>query len=215
MAELITLARPYAKAAFEYAKEMNAIAEWEEFLESASRVVSNKDFADFLNNPTISVKQKANILMDIIALNRPVGDSPMKQMLKGYSVQLPEGVSVDDLVQQVASKQKPIQSLSNFIIQLAENDRLALLPEIGQHYAKLKSQNLKQIDAYVTTAFALSKEQKQMLQDRLAKSEQAVIVLHEIVDASLLGGVTIKVGDKFTDGSIKGRLKQLKTQLSS
>lgn len=213
MAELTTLARPYAKAAFEYAKETNAISEWEEFLKAASRVVSDEAFVGLLDNPAISAEQKTSVLMDVIAPNHPISDSPMKQMLD--SVQLPEGVSVDDLVQQVAPRQRPAQSLSNFITQLAENDRLALLPAINEHYLKLKSQALKQVDAYVTTAFPLTEEQKQMLQKSLAQSEQAVVILHEVVDASLLGGATIKVGDKFTDGSIKGKLKQLKTQLSS
>ena len=40
MAELSTLARPYAKAAFDYAKEHNAIKEWESFLSATGQVVS-------------------------------------------------------------------------------------------------------------------------------------------------------------------------------
>lgn len=42
MAELSTLARPYAKAAFDYAKEQNAINEWETFLSVASSVVRDE-----------------------------------------------------------------------------------------------------------------------------------------------------------------------------
>ena len=54
MAELSTLARPYAKAAFDYAKEQNAINNWEAFLFVSSDIVRNEDYASLLNNPAIS-----------------------------------------------------------------------------------------------------------------------------------------------------------------
>ena len=158
MAELTTLARPYAKAAFDYAKEHNAISNWEAFL------------------------LIADILMD----------------------------AYGKLTAEQAS-----QALTNFIKQLAEHDRLALMPEITAHYTKLKSQELKQVDAYVTSAFPLTEAQSKKLQERLALSTGSIVILHESVDPNLLGGATIKVGDKFTDGSVRGKLKQLKTQLTA
>lgn len=213
MAEFTTLARPYAKAAFEYAQQTDSIGQWEVFLAKASAVVSDEAFAQLLDNPAVTTEQKVRVLMDIASPNQQFIESPIKQVLD--AVQLPEGVSVESLVQQVTPKQQPISSLSNFIAQLADNDRLALLPEIENHYKKLKSQTLKQLDAYVTTAYPLTEAQAKLLEDSLSQSEQAVIVLHELVDSSLLGGATIKVGDKFVDGSIKGKLKQLKTQLTA
>lgn len=213
MAEFTTLARPYAKAAFEYAQQTDSIGQWEIFLAKASAVVSDEAFAQLLDNLAVTTEQKVRVLMDIASPNQQFIESPIKQVLD--AVQLPEGVSVESLVQQVTPKQQPISSLSNFIAQLADNDRLALLPEIENHYKKLKSQTLKQLDAYVTTAYPLTEAQAKLLEDSLSQSEQAVIVLHESVDSSLLGGATIKVGDKFVDGSIKGKLKQLKTQLTA
>lgn len=213
MAEFTTLARPYAKAAFEYAQQTDSIGQWEVFLAKASAVVSDEAFAQLLDNPAVTTEQKVRVLMDIASPNQQFIESPIKQVLD--AVQLPEGVSVESLVQQVTPKQQPISSLSNFIAQLADNDRLALLPEIENHYKKLKSQTLKQLDAYVTTAYPLTEAQAKLLEDSLSQSEQVVIVLHESVDSSLLGGATIKVGDKFVDGSIKGKLKQLKTQLTA
>lgn len=213
MAEFTTLARPYAKAAFEYAQQTDSIGQWEVFLVKASAVVSDEAFAQLLDNPAVTTEQKVRLLMDIASPNQQFIESPIKEVLD--NVQLPEGVSVESLIQQVTPKQQPVNSLSNFIAQLADNDRLALLPEIENHYKKLKSQTLKQLDAYVTTAYPLTQAQAKLLEDSLSQSEQAVIVLHESVDSSLLGGATIKVGDKFVDGSIKGKLKQLKTQLTA
>lgn len=58
MAELSTLARPYAKAAFDYAKEQNVINNWENFLLIASSIVRDESFSLLLSNPAISAEQR-------------------------------------------------------------------------------------------------------------------------------------------------------------
>lgn len=50
MAEERTIARPYAKAAFEYAVEHKAIDEWANMLSFASEVAENEQVAEFLTN---------------------------------------------------------------------------------------------------------------------------------------------------------------------
>ena len=67
----------------------------------------------------------------------------------------------------------------------------------------------------MTSAYPLTDEQRQMLQTRLATSLNASVVIHETVDPSLLAGATIKVGDKVIDDSMRGKLQQLKTQLTA
>lgn len=209
MAELITLARPYAKAAFDYAKEQGTINQWETFLSAAQQVVSDEAFLPILQNPGIAAEQKARVLLDICD---PIQNhSPMKQMLN--SVSLPEGVDIKGLIQQMqSSEQGPFY---NFVQQLASHDRLGLLPEIATIFERLKSTELKQVDAYVVSAYPLTDDERSQLLQGLQDREQATVVLHESVDESLLGGATIKVGDKFTDGSVRGKLTQLKTQLGA
>lgn len=211
MAELSTLARPYAKAAFDYAKEHNAINEWEDFLLIASSIVRDETFASFLNNPAISATQKTTVLMDIYTSQSALGSSLAKNLQNVSS----QGVDVSAVTQVLSGINKPSVALNNFATQLSEHDRLALLPEISTLYSKLKSQELKQVDAYVTSAYPLTEAQRKTLQERLAISTGSIVILHEEVDPELLGGATIKVGDKFTDGSVRGKLKQLKTQLSA
>lgn len=211
MAELSTLARPYAKAAFEYAKEHNAINEWEDFLSAASSIVVNEEFASLLNNPAISATQKATILMDIYQSHI----SMVSILAKSLNYVASHGVDVSGVAQALSGINKPSVALSNFTTQLSEHDRLVLLPEIYAHYSKLKSQELKQVDAYITSAYPLTDAQRKDLQQRLAISTNSIVILHEAVDPELLGGATIKVGDKFTDGSVRGKLQQLKNQLSA
>ena len=51
MAELRTLARPYAKAAFSAAQEHEQLAEWSKVLTIAGQVTANKDIRQLLANP--------------------------------------------------------------------------------------------------------------------------------------------------------------------
>ena len=65
MAELSTLARPYAKAAFDYAHENSVIGEWEDFLLIASRVGGDSAFVQMLDNPAVTADQKAEALISV------------------------------------------------------------------------------------------------------------------------------------------------------
>ena len=209
MAELNTLARPYAKAAFDHAKQHNDIVHWESFLATASQVAKDPSFVALLHNPAILASQKAAVLMNVCTNDK--AKSPVSQVFE--SMQLPEGIDVNDLVKKSSAKSDNT-AVHNFVSQLADNDRLVLLPEIYEQFNRFKSAELKQVDAYVTSAYPLSDDERRMLQERLAVSTQSIVILHEQVDASLIGGATIKIGDKFTDGSVRGKLKQLKTKLT-
>ena len=205
MADLSTLARPYAKAAFDYANEHSVVNAWEDFLFIASTIVNDKAFHTMLDNPAVSAENKSAALTDLYDTQvAGDGESAFKQLLsttKGFN----DSVSY--------SKVSP--ALNNFVNQLAEQERLALLPEVYEHYRRHKAISLKQLDAYVTTAYPLTDAQRDMLQTRLAASLNASVVIHETVDSSLLAGATIKVGDKIIDDSVRGKLKQLKTQLTA
>ena len=207
MADLSTLARPYAKAAFDYANENGVVNEWENFLFIAATVVNDKSFSTWLDNPAVSAEHKSAALVDLYDTQvASANDSAFKQLLETN-----KGVRPDSN----ASYPKVSVAFSNFVKQLSEQERLALLPEVYEHYRRHKAVSLKQLDAYVTSAYPLTDDQRDMLQARLAASLNASVVIHESVDASLLAGVTIKVGDKVIDDSMRGKLQQLKTQLTA
>ena len=64
MSSLTTLARPYAKAAFELAQGAQVLAEWSDMLELASRIVSDESMARLLDSPHVSSAQTVEILKD-------------------------------------------------------------------------------------------------------------------------------------------------------
>ena len=66
MAEKVTIARPYAKAAFEYARAQNALGRWSEMLATASAVVADERVAGLLSSPKVSPEQLAGFVAEIV-----------------------------------------------------------------------------------------------------------------------------------------------------
>jgi len=65
MAEKVTIARPYAKAAFDYARQHNTFAQWSEVLSTASAVVGHERVATLLNSPRVTPAQLVDLIADI------------------------------------------------------------------------------------------------------------------------------------------------------
>jgi F-type H+-transporting ATPase subunit delta len=65
MAELSTLARPYARAAFEYAKEQGDLAGWSEQLATAAAVARAEGMESVLDNPSLTDVEQARMLNDV------------------------------------------------------------------------------------------------------------------------------------------------------
>ena len=65
MAELTTIARPYAEAAFSLARDQNALPVWSEMLKLASRVVTDQRVAEALDNPKLDAGAKESLLLSI------------------------------------------------------------------------------------------------------------------------------------------------------
>jgi F-type H+-transporting ATPase subunit delta len=65
MAELSTIARPYAKAAFEYARDNSALAQWSEQLSAVATVTLDGGMEAVLGNPSLTSGQQAKTLSDV------------------------------------------------------------------------------------------------------------------------------------------------------
>ncbi|MCC7327523.1 MAG: F0F1 ATP synthase subunit delta [Burkholderiales bacterium] len=65
MAELITIARPYAEAAFALARERNALSAWSQMLRLASSVVADPRIAGALDNPKLDTAARESLLLSI------------------------------------------------------------------------------------------------------------------------------------------------------
>jgi F-type H+-transporting ATPase subunit delta len=64
MAEKVTIARPYAKAAFEYARDHKRFAEWSQVLQTAAAVVRDERVERLLTNPRVTPQDLAALIAD-------------------------------------------------------------------------------------------------------------------------------------------------------
>ena len=71
MAELATLARPYANAAYEIAKENDRVTEWARALSLLSQLVSTSEMTDLIKSPEVTPEGKAHLLNDLISDEDP------------------------------------------------------------------------------------------------------------------------------------------------
>src|SRR3990167_8953410 len=65
---LLSIVRPYAKAAFEYAAEKNTIAAWHEILQLAANVIKQAEVKQLFYDPSISEKELWEIFVKILAI---------------------------------------------------------------------------------------------------------------------------------------------------
>jgi len=97
----------------------------------------------------------------------------------------------------------------NFVRLLAQNQRLALLPEIAAQYALLRAAAENTVDVEVVSAIALSEAETEKFARALTRRLNRIVRLHPSVDPSLLGGAVVRAGDFVLDGSLKGKLERL------
>jgi F-type H+-transporting ATPase subunit delta len=178
MADLITLARPYARAAFEVAMSERDLPKWSKMLSVAANVSSVDTIRAILSSPTVTAQQLAHTLVELCG---------------------------DELNQKA----------KNFVNLLAENKRLALLPEISSLYEGLRANQEKSVDVEITTAFAISSGTADNLAAALKTRLQREVKLASKVDPTLIGGAVIRAGDTVIDNSVRGKLNKLAEAMNS
>ena len=127
MAELSTLARPYAKAAFEYAREHEALEPWSEQLATAAAVALDDGVKALLGDPSLTSGQQAK------ALNEICGDEMGAQMTNFIAILadnkrlplLPEIYAQFSQFKANLEKSVDVEVVSAFDLADATRDRLA------------------------------------------------------------------------------------------
>ncbi|OGV28555.1 MAG: ATP synthase F1 subunit delta [Legionellales bacterium RIFCSPHIGHO2_12_FULL_35_11] len=67
MSDNTTVARPYAKAIFEFALDTKSMVVWSDILTKLTQIVNDKDMMDFIRNPSCTPSQKAELISSVLA----------------------------------------------------------------------------------------------------------------------------------------------------
>ena len=174
MSQALTLARPYARAAFMIARDAGALADWSQSLGFAARIAADPQAALVLGHPALSREQATGLLA-------------------------PEAAPA---------------AFGDFLSLLADNRRLALLPEIAGLFAELRAQAEQVVKARVTSATALPQAELDSIKAALRTRFGREVELDTAVDEALIGGAVIAAGDVVIDGSLRGKLARLQAALA-
>jgi len=176
MAELATIARPYAEALFQVSRaDLGATQAW---LDGLAGAAGNDDLLQFAANPKVTADQVFQVVGSV--LGKP----------------LPErGV--------------------NFLRTVIDNDRLAALPEVARQFRQLANSVAGSADALIQSAFPIGQAELADLMVTLEKRFGRKLEPSVQVDAALIGGVRVVVGDEVLDTSVKARLEQMKMALTA
>jgi F-type H+-transporting ATPase subunit delta len=103
---------------------------------------------------------------------------------------------------------------TQFLSVLAENRRLAVLPEISGLFDALRAEEERVVKAKVTSATPLSDAEVAKLRFALMDRFSREVEISTAVDPSLIGGAVIDAGEVVIDGSLKAKLARLDAALS-
>lgn len=177
MAELATIARPYAEAAFALAKQRGELADWSAMLSLIVSVYDDPEFQSAIGAPSVTRGDVERLMLSIC------------------------GERIDG-------------NARNFIQLLIQNGRLSTIREVHKLYEQFKSEDEGVVDAHIASAYPLEDQQLEKIVTLLAKRYDKKISPTVDVDANLIGGIKVQVGDKVWDASVRGRLQEMAVALT-
>ena len=179
MAELSTIARPYAEALFQAAQKEGATLEsWSGLLNEFAALAKLEDVREALGDPRLNNAKRVELFIGLVK-------SPVSATAR------------------------------NFIELLVDNDRMLVLPEIAEQFDLLKNKLEGTALAQITSAYALTDAQVQELIAALEKKFGLKLKPAVTVDADLIGGVRVVVGDQVLDTSVRAQLVRMRDTLAA
>ena len=102
----------------------------------------------------------------------------------------------------------------NFLKLLIENHRMPAIFRTRREFDRLWQQENKLLPVTVTSAVALDQATVDQIGARIAEQTGRKVDLSAAVDAEILGGIIVRVGNSILDASIRNRLEQLRRQVA-
>ncbi len=171
----------------------------------------SKEYAEALfalGMETGETEHYAELLQEISALLRE--NPAYMDLLRSPNISRDERIRAVDAA---FSESLPEYVLS-FMKLLVEKGRVGDFEECLNEYMKLYDASKMRVIAKVTTAIDLTTEEKRKLTDKLEKMSGKTIIIENVVDKSVIGGMIVEMEGKIIDGSLKRRLRDVKDVIS-
>jgi F-type H+-transporting ATPase subunit delta len=127
MAEKVTIARPYARAAFEHARDCNAFGAWSELLSTASAIVADERVAKLLSSPRVTPDELVGLIADIAGkMLDEQGRNFLNMLAQNRRLDLlPEIAAIYEVLRAEVENTADVQVISAVALDDAQRQRLA------------------------------------------------------------------------------------------
>jgi F-type H+-transporting ATPase subunit delta len=105
---------------------------------------------------------------------------------------------------------EPVLNLVGLLVERGKVDRM---PAVAAEYRRLLNREHGVVEALATAASPLTDDETAALEKKVAAMTGRTVDLRVEVDESLIGGLTVRVGDTLYDASVRGRLERLRERL--
>jgi F-type H+-transporting ATPase subunit delta len=107
-----------------------------------------------------------------------------------------------------------IPQVAAFVRTLTTDGELNKLDAIVNEFERLIVRRSQYVLAHVRSAVPLTNDERKQLEQNLARRFGGNLEAEYEVDAALIGGVVVRVGDEVIDGSLAGKLDTLRQRLT-
>lgn len=168
-------------------------------------------YASALFDLAEEANQVRQVEKDLIALQSLLSESAdLKRMVRSPVFSSDEQGRA---IAAVAEKAGLAPLVVNFLKVLARNRRLFAVGDMIRTFLALAARQRGEVNAEVASAHPLTDEQLATLKDTLRATAGKDVQLITRVDATLLGGLIVKMGSRMIDSSLRTKLTSLKTAM--
>ena len=105
------------------------------------------------------------------------------------------------------------REVRNFLVTLARDGKLDLLPAVVQSFEQYGQSNARPLTGEVISAIELDEQQRAKIASDLRARYGDRLELRYGVDPSLIGGLIIRIGDQVLDNSLRARLSAIQRSM--
>jgi F-type H+-transporting ATPase subunit delta len=105
---------------------------------------------------------------------------------------------------------EPVRKLAGMLV---ARGKVGKLEAVAAEYHRLLNREHGVVEAVATAASALDEDETEALKRKVAEMTGKAVDLRVEIDESLIGGLTVRVGDTLYDASVRGRLERLRERL--
>ena len=101
----------------------------------------------------------------------------------------------------------------NLVRLLTRRSKLEMLTAVAAEFTRLLNIRRGVVSAVVTSALPLTPDEDRAIRAKVAQMTGTTVDIQTREDPELIGGLTVRIGDRLIDASVRGRLERLREQL--